>query len=190
MKKIYKLPTILLLCLFIANCSTYTVKQDISKKGEFTKTPKWYIKYQREDKKWMYETASSVSPDLELAIKKSTLLAKAKLADRINGKMNNQSAINKSENGIDENNNLTSSAEDTIVNMINDTLVKDYIVEKVEIFYTHHKSYRAYVKLKVSKDNVALVLEDLKKDKKLAANTNNKSSNLKKKVKEVLNNLD
>ena len=96
MKKIYKLPTILLLCLLIANCSTYTVKQDISKKGEFTKTPKWYIKYQREDKKWMYETASSVSPDLELAIKKSTLLAKAKLADRINGKMNNQSAINKS----------------------------------------------------------------------------------------------
>lgn len=190
MKKIYKLPSILLLCLFIANCSTYTVKQDISKKGEFTKTPKWYIKYQREDKKWMYETASSVSPDLELAIKKSTLLAKAKLADRINGKMNNQSAINKSENGFDENNNLTSSAEDTIVNMINDTLVKDYIVEKVEIFYTHHKSYRAYVKLKVSKDNVALVLEDLKKNKKLAANTNNKSSNLKKKVKEVLNNLD
>ena len=56
----------------------------------------------------MYETASSVSPDLELAIKKSTLLAKAKLADRINGKMNNQSAINKSENGVDENNNLTS----------------------------------------------------------------------------------
>ena len=104
--------------------------------------------------------------------------------------MNNQSAINKSENGVDENNNLTSSAEDTIVNMINDTLVKDYIVEKVEIFYTHHKSYRAYVKLKVSKDNVALVLEELKKDKKLAANTNNKSSNLKKKVKEVLNNLD
>ena len=98
--------------------------------------------------------------------------------------------IPKSQIMIDENNNLTSSAEDTIVNMINDTLVKDYIVEKVEIFYTHHKSYRAYVKLKVSKDNVALVLEELKADKKLAANTNNKSSNLKKKVKEVLNNLD
>ena len=30
----------------------------------------------------------------------------------------------------------------------------------------------------------------LKADKKLAANTNNKSSNLQKKVKEVLNNLD
>ena len=190
MIRINKFPIILLFFFLLANCSTYTVKQDISKKGELTKTPKWYIKYKREDKKWMYETASSVSPDLELAVKKSTLLAKAKLADRINGKMNNQSAINKSENGVDENNSLSGSAEDTVINIINDTLVKDYVVEKLEIFYTHHKSYRAYVKLKVSKDNVALVLEELKENKKLAANSIKKSGNLNKKVKEVLDNLD
>ena len=138
----------------------------------------------------MYETASSVSPDLELAIKKSTLLAKAKLADRINGKMNNQSSINKSETGMDENNNIIGSADDTIVNLINDTLVRDYIVEKVEIFYTHHKSYRAYVKLKVSKDNVSLVIQEIKADKKLAQNNNKKQNKLTSKVKEVLKNLD
>ena len=74
----------LLTSLLLNQCSTYTVKKDMTKKGELTKTPKWYIKFDREDKNWMYETASSVSPDLELAIKKSTLLAKAKLADRIN----------------------------------------------------------------------------------------------------------
>ena len=85
----------LLTSLLLNQCSTYTVKKDITKNGELTKTPKWYIKYKREDKNWMYETASSVSPDLELAVKKSTLLAKAKLADRINGKMNNQTSINK-----------------------------------------------------------------------------------------------
>ena len=179
-----------LTCLFLTNCSTYTVKQDMSKKGELTKTPKWYIKYNREDKKWMYETASSVSPDLELAVKKSTILAKAKLADRINGKMNNQSTINKSETGIDENNNISGSAEDTIVNVINDTLVKDYIVEKVEIFYTHHKSYRAYVKIKVSKDNVASILEEIRADKKLVQNNKKNQSKLKSKVEEVLSNLD
>ncbi len=190
MKNKIKISLISLACLFLANCSTYTVKPDMSKKGELTKTPRWYIKYQREDKKWMYETASSVSPDLELAVKKSTLLAKAKIADRINGKMNNQSSINKSEIGIDENNNINSSADDTIVNIINDTLVKDYIVEKVEIFYTHHKSYRAYVKVKVSKDNVALVLEEIRADKKLAQNNQKKQGNLKSKVKEVLSNLD
>ena len=185
-----KTSIVVLMCLFLANCSTYTIKKDMSKKGELTKTPKWYIKYKREDKKWMYETASSVSPDLELAVKKSTILAKAKLADRINGKMNNQSSINKSETGIDENNNITGSAEDTIVNLINDTLVRDYIVEKVEIFYTHHKSYRAYVKVKVSKDNVSLVIQEIKADKKLAQNNNKNQNKLKSKVKEVLKNLD
>tara|TARA_B100000945_G_scaffold248302_1_gene204751 strand:+ start:422 stop:994 length:573 start_codon:yes stop_codon:yes gene_type:complete len=190
MKNKIKTSIVVLMCLFLANCSTYTIKKDMSKKGELTKTPKWYIKYKREDKKWMYETASSVSPDLELAVKKSTLLAKAKLADRINGKMNNQSSINKTETGIDENNNITGSAEDTIVNLINDTLVKDYIVEKVEIFYTHHKSYRAYVKIKVSKDNVSLVIKEIKADKKLVQNNNKNQNKLKSKVKEVLKNLD
>src|SRR5210317_1757629 len=167
-----KISILILLSLLLNQCSTYTVKNDMSKKGELTKTPKWYIKFDREDKAWMYETASSVSPDLELAIKKSTLLAKAKLADRINGKMNNQSSINKSEAGIDENNNITGSTDDNIVNLINDTLVRDYIVEKVEIFFTHHKSYRAYVKLKVSKDNVSLVIQEIKADKKLVQNNN------------------
>ena len=190
MKNKIKTSIVVLMCLFLANCSTYTIKKDMSKKGELTKTPKWYIKYKREDKKWMYETASSVSPDLELAVKKSTILAKAKLADRINGKMNNQSSINKSETGIDENNNITGSAEDTIVNLINDTLVRDYIVEKVEIFYTHHKSYRAYVKVKVSKDNVSLVIQEINADKKLVQNNNKNQSKLKSKVKEVLKNLD
>ena len=73
--------------------------------------------------------------------------------------------------------------------MINDTLVRNYIVEKVEIFFTHHKSYRAYVKVKVSKDNVALVIEEIKEDKRLSA-IPKKQNNLKSKVKEVLNNLD
>ena len=104
--------------------------------------------------------------------------------------MNNQSSINKTEVGIDEDNNINSSAEDTIVNIINNTLVKDYVVEKVEIFYTHHKSYRAYVKVKVSKDNVALVIEEIKADKKIVQNNNKKQSKLKSKVREVLKNLD
>ena len=178
-----------LIGLSLVQCSTYTVKTDMTKKGELTKTPKWYVKYDREDKSWMYETASSVSPDLELAIKKSTLLAKAKLADRINGKMNNQTSINKSETGNDENNNITGAAEDTIVNIVGNTVVKDYIVEKVEIFFTHHKSYRAYVKIKVSKENVDIILDEIKADKRITQ-LSKKPNKLKSKVKEVLKNID
>ena len=162
----------------------------MSQKSELKKTPKWYIKYDREDKKWMYETATSVSPDIELAVKKSILLAKSKLADRINGKMNNQSTINKSESGLNENNTLRSASEDTIINIVGDTFVKDYVVDQVEIFFTHHKSYRAYVKVKVSKENISEVLEQIERDKKLAALSNKKSNDLSQKVEEVLNNID
>ena len=107
----------------------------------------------------------------------------------INGKMNNQTTINKEETGIDENNSITGQAEDTIVNIVGDTLVRHYIVDQVEIFYTHHKSYRAYVKVKVSKDNVKAVIDEIKSDKK-RAQFSKKPNKLKSKVKEVLNNLD
>jgi len=187
---IIKIILIIACGLFLTQCSTYSIKKDMSQKGELKKTPKWYIKYNREDKKWMYETATSVSPDIELAVKKSILLAKAKLADRINGKMNNQSTINKSESGLNENNTLRSASEDTIINIVGDTFVKDYVVDQVEIFFTHHKSYRAYVKVKVSKENISEVLEQIERDKKLAALSNKKSNDLNQKVEEVLNNID
>ena len=186
----FKLFLIIAFGLFLTQCSTYSIKKDMSQKGELKKTPKWYIKYDREDKKWMYETATSVSPDIELAVKKSILLAKSKLADRINGKMNNQSTINKSESGLNENNTLRSASEDTIINIVGDTFVKDYVVDQVEIFFTHHKSYRAYVKVKVSKENISEVFEQIERDKKLAALSNKKSNDLSQKVEEVLNNID
>ena len=186
----FKLFLIIAFGLFLTQCSTYSIKKDMSQKGELKKTPKWYIKYDREDKKWMYETATSLSPDIELAVKKSILLAKSKLADRINGKMNNQSTINKSESGLNENNTLRSASEDTIINIVGDTFVKDYVVDQVEIFFTHHKSYRAYVKVKVSKENISEVFEQIERDKKLAALSNKKSNDLNQKVEEVLNNID
>ena len=186
----FKIFLIIAFGLFLTQCSTYSIKKDMSQKGELKKTPKWYIKYDREDKKWMYETATSVSPDIELAVKKSILLAKSKLADRITGKMNNQSTINKSESGLNENNTLRSASEDTIINIVGDTFVKDYVVDQVEIFFTHHKSYRAYVKVKVSKENISEVLEQIERDKKLAALSNKKSNDLNQKVEEVLNNID
>ena len=68
-KNVFKLFIIVTLSLSLAQCSTYNVKKDVNKNGELTKTPKWYVKYNREDKKWIYETATSVSPDHELSVK-------------------------------------------------------------------------------------------------------------------------
>ncbi|MEC8530168.1 MAG: aldo/keto reductase, partial [Thermoproteota archaeon] len=58
---------------------------------------------------YLGEPDSQTDAIVKDAVKKSILLAKSKLADRINGKMNNQSTINKSESGLNENNTLRSA---------------------------------------------------------------------------------
>jgi len=177
---------IIVMSFVLSHCSTYTVKRDISKNGELTKTPRWYVKYEREDKNWIYETAASVSPDLELSVKKSVLLAKAKLADRINGEMNNRTTIIKNEDGLNEAMITKAKAKDKVVNIISDTVVRNYIVEKVDIYYTHNKSYRAYVKIKVSKKNVKAVVSEIKSNKRLAAIEKKSESKIKKTIRDAI----
>ena len=55
----------------------------MSKGGVVNKTPKWYVKYDRETMFKYTEAATAVSPDMELAVKKAVLLAKAKLVETI-----------------------------------------------------------------------------------------------------------
>jgi hypothetical protein len=174
---------IFILFLLISNCSTYTVKSDNAKNGVVEKTPDWYVTYDRVSWGYYQEAASSVSPDMELAVKKSILLAKAKIADRINGEMNNRTTVSKNENGINENLNLHAGSQDILVNVISDTLVNNYEVIKEEIYSTGDKSYRAYILLRISKDNVEKVISDIEK-KKLAEV---KSVDLNKQAKELLN---
>jgi hypothetical protein len=169
MKNIQRMFLVLVAGLLMAQCSTYSMKSDMSKNGVINKTPKWYVKYPHTTKKHYQEAASAVSPDLELAVKKATLLAKAKLADRINGEMNNRSTINKNEAGTNESMTVTAQAQDIIVNVINDTLVTHYEVDKQLIYTTKNKSYRVYVMVRIGKDHVANIVSEIKQ-MKLAQN--------------------
>ena len=162
MKNISKLFLILFAGLLVAQCSTYKMKSDMTKNGVIDKTPKWYVKYPHTTKKHYQEAASAVSPDLELAVKKATLLAKAKLADRLNGEMNNRSTIKKDEAGTNESMTVTGQAQDIVVNVINDTLVRHYEVDKQVIYTTKNKSYRVYVMVKLGKDHVDAIVSELK----------------------------
>ena len=165
MKNISKLFLILFAGLLVAQCSTYSMKSDMSKNGVINKTPKWYVKYPHTTRKHYQEAASAVSPDLELAVKKATLLAKAKLADRLNGEMNNRSTIKKDEAGTNESMTVTAGAQDIIVNIINDTLVTHYEVDKQVIYTTKNKSYRVYVMVKLGRDHVDTIVADIKQEK-------------------------
>ena len=162
MKNISKLFLILFAGLLVAQCSTYSMKSDMTKNGVINKVPKWYVKYPHTTKKHYQEAASAVSPDLELAVKKATLLAKGKLADRINGEMNNRSTINKNEAGTNESMTVTAQSQDVIVNVINDTLVTHYEVDRQVIYTTKNKSYRVYVMVRIGKDHVATIVSEIK----------------------------
>ena len=151
--------------MLVANCSTYKIKPDMSKNGVVNKTPDWYVEYKHETWTKYQEAATAVSPDMELAVKKATLLAKAKLVDRINGEMNNRTTINKNEAGTNESLTVTAGSQDIIVNIIKDTLARGYEVTKQEIFMTNHKSYRAYIMIELSKKEVEAIIDDINKRK-------------------------
>jgi len=147
--------------LLVANCSTYSIKPDHSKNGVVNKTPDWYVTYDRDTWFKYQAAASAVSPDMELAVKKSVLLAKAKLADRINGEMNNRTTITKNEAGNNESLNVQAGAQDAVVNMITETMIGNYVVTKSEIYSTGVKSYRAYVLIEMSKKDAEKVKADI-----------------------------
>ena len=174
-----KLALILFAGMLLAQCSTYKIKPDMSKNGVVNKTPKWYVDYNHETMFKYVETGTAVSPDLELAVKKATLLAKAKLVDRINGEVNNRTTINKNEAGTNENLTVSAGSQDIIVNIVEDTLARGYEVKKQEIFVTKNKSYRAYVMVELSKKEVDAIIEAVNKKKVASINVDaiNKQAN-------------
>ena len=154
MKHLTKLILVIVAGLMLAQCSTYKIKPDVNKSGVVNKVPKWYVKYDRSTLFKYQEAATAVSPDMELAVKKAVLLAKAKLVDRITGEMNNTTVINKEESGTNVDLTVAGNSKDTINNVIADTVAKDYVVVKTEILSTKHKSYRAYVLIEMKKKNI------------------------------------
>ena len=165
MKNLTKVILFLVTGLMLAQCSTYKIKPDMNKSGVVSKTPKWYVDYKHETMFKYQEAATAVSPDMELAVKKATLLAKAKLVDRINGEMNNRTTITKNEAGTNEDLNVTAGSEDVIVNVIEDTLARGYEVTKQEMYLTKDKSYRVYIMIEVSKKEVEEIINQVNKNK-------------------------
>ena len=104
MNKTIKVLSAIILSAMLTNCAggNYNIK---SEKGSVVdKVPKWYMADINEskacdrkifgkdkDKVCIYGVATAVSPDLNLAIEKAKMLAKAELADIIKGEMNKES---------------------------------------------------------------------------------------------------
>ena len=177
------------LSLFLVACgSTHTIKQeatfnsDDSVKQVLNEVPQWYVDAEvkkglitnRDADQFIYGVGTSVSPDLQLALNKATMVAKADLADQINGEINARSEQFITELGQEGNKQVATRVEETIVNVISATTVIGYDEFAKDIFITADQNYRVYVGLKWGyNDNnklFAMIEDDLALQIEAAAN--------------------
>jgi hypothetical protein len=161
MNKMIKLVSVVVAGLLMANCSaTYKMK---SEKGKvLNEVPKWYMADFSEkqacdtptfgkdkDKMCIFGVGTAVSPDLNLAIEKGMMIAKAELADIIKGEMNKSSKQFITELGKNNNKTTVSEVESTIVNLIKNTPVRGYEIFAKDVTITNQKYYRAWIGLRL-----------------------------------------
>ena len=155
-----KIILIALISLTLANCSqTYKVKEEANiKDGRLlNEVPQWYIDasidegilFDRDAEKYIYSVGQGTSPDLQLAIQKATLIAKASLADQLQGEMNQRSELYITEIGSNTNKEVASKIESTIVNVIAKTMVQGYETWEKAVYETPVGQYRVYIGLKM-----------------------------------------
>ena len=156
----FKIILIVLMTVFLANCSqTYKVKQEANMKDNrlLNEVPQWYIDAQIEDglilnrdaDKYIYAVGQGTSPDLQLALEKALMIAKANLADQLEGEMNKRTELYTTEIGTNSNKEIASKIESTIVNVIEKTMVQGYEQWEKAVYETVDNQYRVYLGLKM-----------------------------------------
>ena len=101
------------------------------------------------DKMCIFGVGTAVSPDLNLAIEKGMMIAKAELADIIKGEMNKSSKQFITELGKTNQKTTVSEVELTIINMIKETPVRGYEIFAKDIAITKEGYYRAWIGLRL-----------------------------------------
>ena len=120
------------------------------------KVPQWYIDakvdkgfiFEKDANLYIYSVGQGNSPDLQLAIEKAMMIAKAELADKLQG-MNKRTDLYITEVGQDGNKQVVSKVEETIVNLVRDTMIQGYESWEKAVYETPNGEYRVYVGLKI-----------------------------------------
>ena len=155
-----KVIMIALLALGLTNCSqsNYKVNKEVNKEGRtLDKVPQWYIDakvdkgfiFEKDANLYIYSVGQGNSPDLQLAIEKAMMIAKAELADKLQGQMNKRTDLYITEVGQDGNKQVVSKVEETIVNIVRDTMIQGYESWEKAVYETPEGEYRVYVGLKI-----------------------------------------
>ena len=149
---------IILISLFAVSCAK-TVKvehEGETKSGMIEEVPKWFVEKEgkkgllnKKDKFYLYGVGVATSPDLQLAMDKATMIAKADLADVLHGEMNKNASVFIQEIGDNGNVVVSTEAQSTIVNMFKQTKLQGWEQWQIEISITPDNHYRVYMGLQL-----------------------------------------
>ena len=164
---------LILLAVLVSACAK-TVKIDHegqTKSGMLEEVPKWFVEKEgnkgflnKKDKFYLYGVGVSTSPDLQLAMDKATMIAKADLADVMHGEMNKNANVFIQEIGAEGNKVINSKAESTIVNLIKQTKVQGYEQWKIAVSITSDNEYRVYMGLQLPLGELNKLAELIKEE--------------------------
>jgi len=169
-----KIIMIALLALTLTNCAqnTYKVKQEAKDETRvLNQVPQWYIEAKvdkgiitnRDANLFIYSVGQGNSPDLQLAIEKAMMIAKAELADKLHGQMNKRTDLYITEVGNEGNKQVASKIEETIVNVVKETMIQGYELWEKSVYETPDGEYRVYIGLKMGVGNANKLAEYIAK---------------------------
>ena len=166
---------IALLALTLTNCANtnYKVKQEVKDEGRvLNQVPQWYIDakidkgfvFNRDADLFIYSVGQGASPDLQLAIEKAMMIAKAELADKLEGQMNKRTDLYITEVGQEGNKEVVSKVEEVIVNVVKETMIQGYESWEKAVYETPNGEYRVYIGLKMGVGNANMLAEYIAKN--------------------------
>ena len=166
---------IALLALTLTNCANtnYKVKQEVKEEGRvLNQVPQWYIDakidkgfvFNRDADLFIYSVGQGASPDLQLAIEKAMMIAKAELADKLRGQMNKRTDLYITEVGQEGNKEVVSKVEEVIVNVVRATMIQGYESWEKAVYETPDGEYRVYISLKMGVGDANYLAEYIAKN--------------------------
>ncbi len=156
------LVSMLLAIGFVAGCaspppgSPEAVYQEQQRKKEarieavdrtVSELPNWYIDTPKGGPNSVFAAGTATSPDLQLAMDKSTMNAKLTLADRINSRLSSKLKQFITESGQGENTDVLTEAERVTSNLVTEVNVSGYSREDAKVMAQGNR-YRVYILLK------------------------------------------
>tara|TARA_B100000035_G_scaffold240319_1_gene208666 strand:- start:35 stop:589 length:555 start_codon:yes stop_codon:yes gene_type:complete len=167
-----KIIVLIMMCIFVSACGVNPPRDYMLQSKQVEKTvkmvPEWYTDLPVDDD-MIYSSGAATAPDLQLAVDIATLNAKAKLADRIDGRLDSMTKSLVSQVGENVDASVITELERVSKNVIAEVDVAGYSRKELDVIASGNQ-FMAFVLLEYSDREATKVYTNRLKKYKLFSN--------------------